>query len=508
MQTAEHAAELTLPKSACKDEGFYEQVLDACALRPDLAILPAGDATEIGERGINLSGGQKQRVALARAAYARADVVLLDDPLSALDAEVGKHIFEHVIGHEGLMKGSTRLLVTNALQYLSQCDGVIALVPGEGVEAGSGLVACAGSYAELMADSPAFKSLIESFGHTQAVVATAAPAAAEGAPPAAVVATAAVTKPASVTTGKMMSVEEKKEGVIASAVYMRYLRSGGSLWLTVPTILLAYILSQLAQVVSQWWLTFWTSDFTYSKLPIGGYMGVFAALGVAAAFLAFIRVIIMMLMGLRASRILHDGLLRSVVSAPMSFFDTTPVGRLLARFTADLEMIDTLLPSTLGMLGMCIAFIVGTFGAIIFAAPWFALVCVPVLVVYYQVMLYFRNVSREVKRFESITKSPIFALFSETLNGLPVIRAYGLSGVFAAANEERISDNVSAWYTLRSCDRWLSIRLETLGNVVVLAAALLAVGTTISVSRQEGSSSGLAGFSLSYAMALTGLLNW
>lgn len=150
----------------------------------------------------------------------------------------------------------------------------------------------------------------------------------------------------------------------------------------------------------------------------------------------------------------------------------------------------------------------GTFGAIIFATPWFALVCLPVLGVYYNVMHYFRNVSREVKRFDSITKSPVFAHFSETLNGLSVIRAYGLAGIFAKAHEDRVADNVAAWYTLRSCDRWLSIRLETLGNVVVLAAALLAAGTAVSVSRAEGGSAGLAGFSLSYAMALTGLLNW
>lgn len=506
----------------CKDEEYYQRVLDACALRQDLAMLPAGDKTEIGERGINLSGGQKQRVALARAAYARTGVVILDDPLSALDAEVGKQIFDRVIGRDGLMSSSTRFLVTNALQYLSQCDGIVALVPGDGANAGSGLVTCVGTYAELMADSPAFNQLIESFGHSQASKATdaggvasaegaaAAPSPAVAAPKTVKAVNGADEKPAveKKPAGKLMTIEEKKEGIIESRVYMRYLRSGGPIWFTIPILFFAYVTSQFSQLVSQWWLTFWSADTYYSRLSIGGYMGIFAALGVAAALLAFIRVIVMMHMGLSSSRILHEGLLTSVISAPMAFFDTTPIGRLLARFTADMETIDTGIPTTLGMLFMCIFFIIGTIGAIIFATPWFALVCVPVLGFYYQVMLYFRNISREVKRFDSITKSPIFAHFSETLGGLPVIRAYGLSAIFAKANEDRVADNVSAWYTLRSCDRWLSIRLETLGNFVVLAAALLSVGTAATVSRAEGGSSGLAGFSLSYAMALTGLLNW
>ena len=280
-------------------------------------------------------------------------------------------------------------------------------------------------------------------------------------------------------------------------------------------------------------------------------MGVYVALGLAAAVFAFVRVVVFLLMGLRASRKLHSDLLASVLAAPMSFFgappggdadppprptiqyppalpplitphhpapllttthnpppDTTPIGRLISRFTKDMDAIDVQLPQSMGMFLTCAFFIVATLAAIVFATPWFALVVVPVLFIYSRVMTYFRNVSREVKRFDSITRSPIYAHFSETLGGLAVIRAYGLSAAFAAANEARVGDNVVAWYTLRSCDRWLSVRLETLGNFVVLAAALLAVGTSVNTSRFEGSAAGLTGFSLTYAMTLTGLMNW
>ena len=145
-------------------------------------------------------------------------------------------------------------------------------------------------------------------------------------------------------------------------------------------------------------------------------------------------------------------------------------------------------------------------GAVIFATPWFALAIAPTLIVYYFISRRFRNLAREAKRFESTTRSPVYAHFSETLVGLSTIRAYGLARRFAEQNEKKVSRNVSAWYTLRSSDRWLSIRLEILGNFIILAAAMLAVGT--GQNRGDGSAAGLAGFSLSYALAITGMFNW
>ena len=534
---------------SCKDEAHYAAVVRACALEADLAALPGGDATEIGERGINLSGGQKARVSLARAAYSRADCYVLDDPLSALDAEVGRSVFERVIGPGGLMaaRGGTRLLITNALQYLPACAGVLMLVPGEG---GTGRLAAAGSYEHLLQHCAEFRALVEAYkgvssgsagaagvGAAAGKAADAAPAApadaagdaaaAAAAPPApSAPATAAITiaKPppaaaaaaaplkapaaAAAAATALMSEEEKREGAVATAYYMRYLRAGGSLWLLVPVIGASFLLMQLAQTVNQWWLTFWTSDLGYARLTIGGYMGVYAALGVASSLFAFTRVLATSLAGISASRRLHENLLLAVVRAPMAFFDTTPVGRLISRFTKDMDAIDMTLPGALGMVGTCVMFVGGSLAAIVFAVPWFALVCVPVMGVYWSVMHYFRAVSREVKRFDSVTRSPIYAHFSETLGGLGTIRAYGMAGVFAAANEARVADNIQAFYNLRACDRWLGVRLESLGNVVVLGAALLCVGTTLSVARSEGSAAGLTGFALTYAMAITGMMTW
>ena len=488
-------------------EALYQKVVDVCQLRQDLEQLPSGDQTEIGERGINLSGGQKQRVSLARAAYSDADIFLFDDPLSALDAEVGKAIFEGCIRKH--LSGKTRILVTNALQYLQACDGIIWLEAGSD---GVGRITHAGSFNELMSTVPSFATMMDAFGHkTEAVekpISTQKDEAVKNGGKGA-------TKPSEVSTvaiksdsGKtMMTVEDKAEGAVSGQVYLRYIRAGGPTVLVITCILISLILNQVSQLASQWWITYWVKDKTYIDHGKDFYFGIFALLGFAAALTSFVRVLVLQLIGVVASRNLHNNMLTSILHAPMAFFDTTPIGRIIARFSKDMDSLDMMMPQQLGMFWFCVFNIAGTFAAVIFATPWFAIACIPVVIFYIRVMNYFRNVMREIKRLDSTTRSPIYALFSETLGGLSVIRAYGLAEDFSIQNEKLVSGNVSAWYTLKACDRWLSVRLEILGQVVVLLAALLAVGTSVN-SRADGTASGLAGFSLSYAMAITGLMNW
>jgi ABC-type multidrug transport system fused ATPase/permease subunit len=308
---------------------------------------------------------------------------------------------------------------------------------------------------------------------------------------------------------ELMSAEEKNEGAVQFRYYVRYFRAAGFIWTTVIVLLCAYSASQFAQLLSQWWLAVWSSDTSYLAHTPGFYQGIYVVIGVGAALFAFLRVVTMSLMGIRASRRLHADLLTTILRAPLSFFDTTPLGRVLVRFSKDTDAVDNALVMNMGMLGMCIFFVAGSLAAIIFATPWFAIAVVPILVIYVYVNNYFRNAARETKRFDSITRSPIFAHFSESLNGMTTIRAYGLVERFAAENELRISANINAWYSLRSCDRWLSVRLESLGAFIILVAALLAVGTARSTSGSTGqSAAGLSGFSLSYAIAVTGLFTW
>jgi ABC-type multidrug transport system fused ATPase/permease subunit len=305
-----------------------------------------------------------------------------------------------------------------------------------------------------------------------------------------------------------MTVEEKKDGAVKGMYYWRYLSSGGPPVITIPLLLLSFILMQSAQTISQWWLVFWTSDTSYLRFSMGTYMGVYFATGVASALFSFTRIITTGFMGVRASRKLHGDLFKAVIAAPMSFFDTTPVGRLISRFTKDMDAVDVTLPSSLGMFAMMVWGIIFSLGAIIFAVPWFAVAILPIGYIYQSWMVYFRNTARECKRYDNIRRSPIYAHFSESLGGLATIRAYGLTTIFSATNEARVGDSVRAYYNLKVCDRWLAIRLEALGNMVVLATALLCVGTITLTSRTDGSASGLSGFALTFAMSLTGLMNF
>jgi ABC-type multidrug transport system fused ATPase/permease subunit len=227
------------------------------------------------------------------------------------------------------------------------------------------------------------------------------------------------------------------------------------------------------------------------------------------------RLIFFVYAGLSASRHMHANLFHSVIYAPMAFFDTTPLGRVMARFSKDVDAVDFNLASQLGNLAMTVFLILGSILSIIYATPWFGVAVIPIFVVYWYVATYFRNVSRECKRVDSVTRSPIYAHFGETLGGLSTIRAYGQSSRFANINEAYVNTNTSAFYTLRSCDRWLSIRLEILGNTIVLLSAILSAATAESdaASGQTAASgtvgtAALAGFALSFSLTITSVMSW
>ena len=299
------------------DDARYGAVLDACQLRPDLAVLPDGDGTEIGERGINLSGGQKQRVSLARAGCSPASVVVLDDPLSALDAETGKAVFEQCI--LGAMRGRTRLLVTNQLQYLRFCDGVVVLERGAD---GAGRVSMQGTYAEV-SQLPAFLALMASYSAgeegaeegAQAVEAVAAVAPAPAAAPSA---------PAAKLAGRLVTEEERAEGAVTLSTWLRYFSVAGTLRTTLGLLFFAYLANQLSQFAQQWWLTFWSSDTRYAVHSFDFYIGIFGGLGAINALAGYMRVVVQLFSSLRSSTALHAALLSTILHAPLSFFDTTP----------------------------------------------------------------------------------------------------------------------------------------------------------------------------------------
>uniref|UniRef100_A0A672K2W8 Canalicular multispecific organic anion transporter 1-like n=1 Tax=Sinocyclocheilus grahami TaxID=75366 RepID=A0A672K2W8_SINGR len=517
------------------DEEHYLSVVDACALGPDLDLLPGRDQTEIGVKGINLSGGQKQRVSLARAVYSSADVYLLDDPLSAVDSHVGKHLFERVIGPKGLLKDKTRILVTHGISFLPYVDEIIVLV--------NGVVSEVGSYDGLRASKGAFSEFLETYGKDESNNA-------DGLEPQAddsledivsstlkrenslrhsqrhskrngrllflfLVFSVRVRKNSSVRSKKdsgdkkgqrLIEKEAMETGRVKFSVYLQYMRSMG--WCFVTWSFLFYFIQNVAIIGQNLWLSDWTDDSveyfntTYPAHIRDMRIGVFGALGLAQGFLVFFGTILIADGSISASRTLHTNLLSNILKAPMVFFDTTPSGRIVNRFAKDIFTVDEMIPMSFRSWIFSILGVLGTLFVICLATPIFIAVVVPMAVVYYFVQRFYVPTSRQLRRLDSVSRSPIYSHFGETISGLSVIRAYGHQQRFLKQNEDTIDQNLKSVYPWFVSNRWLAMRLECLGNLVVFFAALFAV-----ISR-DSLNSGLVGLSISYALSMTQILNW
>uniref|UniRef100_A0A7N6BS14 ATP-binding cassette, sub-family C (CFTR/MRP), member 3 n=1 Tax=Anabas testudineus TaxID=64144 RepID=A0A7N6BS14_ANATE len=490
------------------NEQKYRCVLEACALTPDLEVLPGGDMTEIGEKGINLSGGQRQRVSLARALYSDADVYLLDDPLSAVDAHVSKHIFDNLIGPEGVLKGKTRILVTHGISFLPQVDNIMVMVEGR--------VSEMGSYQELLKQNGAFaeflrnytlEDIIEEDEATGRVIISAD---GEG------------TRSRSVRRHgcsqrkhgepqekkkphemeKLIQAETAETGRVKTKVYLEYAKAVGPLLSVV--ICLLYGCQSGAAIGANIWLSQWTNDATrnQTKENVNMRVGVYAALGIAQGILVLISSFTLAMGNMSAARKLHHNLLTNKLHTPQSFFDTTPIGRIINRFSKDIYVIDEALPATVLMFLGTFFVSLSTMIVIISSTPIFAVVIAPLAFIYIFVQRFYVATSRQLKRLESVSRSPIYSHFSETITGSSVIRAYGRHSAFVLMSDMKVDENQKSYYPSIVSNRWLGVRIEFIGNCIVLFAALFAV------TGKESLNPGLVGLSVSYALQVTMSLNW
>ncbi|KFQ48159.1 Canalicular multispecific organic anion transporter 1, partial [Nestor notabilis] len=519
------------------DEARYQQVIKACALLPDLKLLPAGDQTEIGEKGINLSGGQKQRVSLARAVYSNADIYVLDDPLSAVDAHVGKYLFEHVLGPKGLLQKKTRILVTHSISFLPQADNIVVMV--------AGAVSEQGSYGTLLVNRGAFAQFLNLYGSQEEDASERnttvgdeeqddegiEPCVEEG-PDDVVTMTlkreasihrkefsrsisksstnswkkAQEEPPKMVKGQKLIEKEAVETGKVKLSMYLRYLRAVG-LWYSF-WVAMGYVGQYVAYVGTNLWLSAWTDDAqrylnqTYPVEQRDLRIGVFGVLGVSQALFLLFATILSAYGATRASRVMHQQLLSNILRAPMSFFDTTPTGRIVNRFAKDIFTIDETIPMSFRSWLSCLMGIISTLLMITLATPFFAVIIIPLSIFYYFVLRFYVSTSRQLRRLDSVTRSPIYSHFGETVSGLSVIRAYGHQERFLQQNEIIMDINQKSVYSWIISNRWLAIRLEFVGSLVVFFSALLAV---ISKSTLE---SGIVGLSVSSALNVTQTLNW
>ncbi|XP_029781122.1 ATP-binding cassette sub-family C member 11 isoform X1 [Suricata suricatta] len=465
------------------DKARYLQVLHCCSLNRDLEILPFGDMTEIGERGLNLSGGQKQRISLARAVYSDRELYLLDDPLSAVDTHVGKHIFEECI--KKMLRGKTIILVTHQLQYLAFCDQIILLEDGKICEKGihSELIQKEGRYAQLiqsmqgeatqddlqdtakMAEDPQVQEQAQTASQEEPVCENA------------------------VLENQLTRKEKMEEGSLRWSICHHYIRATGGYMVSAIVLLLMMVIVFFT-TFNSWWLSYWLqqgsgtnssqeSNGTMAdpgnildnpQLPI--YQLVYGLSVLLLILLSICSSGVYAKLTRKASTALHSKLLSKVLRCPMSFFDTTPVGRLLTCFAGDLDQLDQLLPIVIEEFLILFLLVVSILLVVSVLSPYILLIgiiLVTICLVYY---LKFKMAIYMFKRLESYSLSPLLSHILTALQGLSSIHVYGKTEDFIS-KFKRLSDMHNNYMLMfLSSSRWVALRLEMMTNLLTLTVAL------------------------------------
>uniref|UniRef100_A0A8C7JJ21 ATP-binding cassette, sub-family C (CFTR/MRP), member 8 n=1 Tax=Oncorhynchus kisutch TaxID=8019 RepID=A0A8C7JJ21_ONCKI len=495
----------------------YKAVIEACSLQPDIDILPQGDQTEIGERGIVLSGGQRQRIGVARALYQQANVVFLDDPFSALDIHLSDHLMQ-----EGILKllreeKRTVVLVTHKLQYLPHADWIVAMK--------NGTTQTEGTLKDIQNSEPELFEQWKTLMHRQDGEFEKSMTVLERKN----LRRAMYSKEAAKTEeeDKEESVDSDEEDNLSQAMRHRttipwhscgvYLSSAGLLLLLL--LLLSQLFKHSLMVAIDYWLAHWTSRVINAKMEATGrnctvaqecgfshswYLSVFSVLCCLGIVLCLVTSVAVEWTGLRVAKELHHNLLSKIILAPMRLFETTPLGSILNRFSSDTNTIDQHIPATLECLSRSTLLCVSALGVISYVTPVFLIALVPLAIACYFIQKYFRVASRDLQQLEDSTQLPLLSHFSETVEGLTTIRAFKYEPKFRQRLLEFTDANNIASLFLTAANRWLEVRMEYIGACVVLIAAV----ASISNSLYNHLSTGLVGLGLTYALMVSNYLNW
>lgn len=532
----------------------YDKVIEACGLKRDLEILSAGDATEIGEKGITLSGGQKQRVSLARALYSNSKNVLLDDCLSAVDSHTALWIYENCISGP-LMENRTCILIShNVALTVQKAEWIVVMENGRIKAQGNpeDLLKTGDLGDDDLVASSFANSRSQSSVNLKSLEDKNTEMKAKSAAIEAKLQTIADQPEADVKTdGKLVEEEGKSSGVVGFDVYSGYAKLLGG----IPTwaiIILTYTVSQAVYMFQSWWLRNWSLDsesssqFLMNKIALASvgttydfsqlrqlpivntivgasglvastvsrvntykeenntlyYISIYAVIGVSYSIFACIRVVVTFFAGIHASNRIFKKILTTVLGAKLRFFDKTPQGRIMNRFSKDIESVDQeLMPFAEGAF-ICVVQCVSTLILITLITPGFLFFAVIISFLYYLVGIFYVTTSRELKRFESVTKSPIHQHFSESLTGVASIRAYGVETRFMKQNLNSIDKNNRPFFYLWVANRWLSFRIDAVGSLVMFFSGVFVL---TSIGKIDA---GLAGLSLSYAIAFSESALW
>ncbi|KAK0583133.1 hypothetical protein LWI29_033687 [Acer saccharum] len=488
------------------DSHKYEKTVKACALLKDFELFPCGDLTEIGERGINMSGGQKQRIQIARAVYQDADIYLLDDPFSAVDAHTGTQLFEECL--MGMLKDKTVLYVTHQVEFLPAADLILVMQNGR--------IAQAGRFDELLQQNIGFEVIVGAHNEALDSILTVENSSrtSQDLVPEAESSTDTTSNAVLIHSqhdsehnlslditkkeGKLIQEEEREKGSIGKEVYWYYLTAvkGGAL---VPIIILAQSSFQVLQVASNYWMA-WTSPTTSEAEPIVEMkviLLVYTLLAVGSAFCVLLRAMLVATTGLRTAQKLFTSMLHSILRAPMAFFDSTPTGRILNRASTDQSVLDLELAGKLGWCAFSIIQIIGTIAVMSQAAWQVFVIFIPVTAICIWYQQYYIPTARELARLSQIQRAPILHHFAESLSGAATIHAFDQEDRFTNANLCLIDNHSRPWFHNVSAMEWLSFRLNLLSNFV------FAFSLIVLVSLPEGIiNPSIAGLAVTYGINL------
>ncbi|XP_038065584.1 multidrug resistance-associated protein 4-like [Patiria miniata] len=456
----------------------YQRIIKHCALTRDIELLPEGDLTLVGERGVTLSGGQRARVSLARALYSDVDVYLLDDPLSAVDPAVGRHLFEKCILHE--MRDKAVIIVTHQLQFIDKADKILILQEGK--------VAGYGTYKELQEDGMDFASLLKKKSEDGDYDGEDK----QDVNPERLDDKVSICSDDSdgVETPVGIVPEEMAAGTVEWMVYIRFLVAAAG----VPFALVWVIVVVGAQ--------YYQDGTEYGNRSY--YIRIYAILCGATTAASFLRAFLFYHVFVTASKALHNQMFDAIIRAPMQFFDTNPVGRILNRFAKDIGYMDDVLPSTFTEFLELSLGAIATVIVISIFNPFCLAFTLPIGVVFHFTRKYYLASSRDVKRLEGKARSPVFSHLSATLTGLSTVRAFKAQQRFTADFDGYLDGHTRAWFLFLSATRWFGIQLDFLCVLVITGVSL----TCILAADLLDLNSGIVGLSLIYAMSLMGEFQW
>ncbi|XP_060178683.1 ABC transporter C family member 14-like [Lycium barbarum] len=479
----------------------YKEVIRVCCLEKDLEMMEFGDQTEIGERGINLSGGQKQRIQLARAVYQDCDIYLLDDVFSAVDAHTGSEIFKECV--RGILKDKTILLVTHQVDFLHNVDLILVMRDG--------MIVQSGKYNEILEAGMDFQSLVaahetslelvdvETNNESNASLEVSKSFRRHGEEN-------GEDKSQQSTSdrgdSKLIKEEERETGKVSLQVYKLYVTEAFGWWGVVLVLLFSF-LWQGCLMASDYWLAYETSADRAMSFNPSLFIEIYGIIALVSALVILMRMYFVTLMGLKTAQIFFGQILHSILHAPMSFFDTTPSGRILSRASNDQTNIDVFLPF---FMNLTLAMFVTLLGIIIITCQYSwptALLLIPLGWLNFWYRGYYLATSRELTRLDSITKAPVIHHFSESISGVMTIRCFRKQGMFCQENVNRVNANLRMDFHNNGSNEWLGFRLELIGSLLLCVSAMFMIILPSSIIKPEN-----VGLSLSYGLSLNSVLFW